>query len=49
MNQSRCMAHYLHRTMREAYVSEVSMKKSKGGKSTDGGASYNRLMSSMGI
>jgi hypothetical protein len=47
VNKARCMAHYLHRTMREAYLQEHSMNKSKGkGKEKHG---LKGLMSSMGI
>jgi hypothetical protein len=43
------MAHSLHRMMREAFISEKSLKESKKSSSGDGGAAYNKLMAQMGM
>jgi hypothetical protein len=47
MNRAQLIAHYLHRTLREAYLDEHATKKGKGEKSK--GTRLKSMMNAMGI
>lgn len=49
VNRAKATAHYLNKTMRQAYIDEQSLSGSKGKGASDGGASYANLQHRMGL
>jgi hypothetical protein len=51
VNRAKCVAHYLHKTMRDGYIQETMMSKAKakGGKKTKSQQGFKSLMGAFGI
>jgi hypothetical protein len=50
VNRAKCIAHYLHANLREAYAQAMSLKESESkSDKASGGVSYGSMMQSMGL